>query len=88
MAKSTKRANDHKTRKPGKETIGWEKLGIYLSPAASERLSLHSIKKDEDRSTILNHLVLNHLRAYTIAVDPIDRREPAVDVNLAAAVLG
>jgi hypothetical protein len=88
VAKSTKRSTDHKTRKPGKETSGWEKLGIYLSPAACERLSLASMKRGKDRATILNALVLSQIPAYTIAVGSIDRLESTADVNLAGAIAG
>ena len=81
MATRTKRSSDQKTRKPGKETSGWEKLGVYLSPEASTRLMLASMKRGKDRSTILNQLVLGQLPAYTISVGSNDRPDPGADVN-------
>lgn len=96
MAKTTRRPNDHKTRREGKETKGWEKLGVYLSPDASLRLMLHSMKRGKDRSTILDAMVLSQLPAYTIAVGADktsratsvavdDRLEPADSINLGGA---
>jgi hypothetical protein len=69
MASKTRRSGDHKTaesvdrktRKPGKETSGWDKLGIYLSPDVARRLTLQSIKRGLDRSTIVNKLLDSHL---------------------------
>ena len=87
MAK-TRRASDQKTRRTGKETSGWEKLGVYLSPEASQRLMLASMKRGKDRSTILNGLVLSQTPAYTISVGSIDRLDATADVNLAGASAG
>ena len=91
MAARTKRSGDQKTRKPGKETSGWEKVGIYLSPEASTRLMLAAMKRGKDRSTILNALVMAQLPAYAITVGSvdaspvgsIDRPSGAVDVSQA-----
>lgn len=83
MASKTKRSGDQKTRRPGKETSGWEKVGVYLSPEASQRLMLASMKRGKDRSTILNSLVLSQIPAYTISVGSIDRLEIAASVNQA-----
>jgi hypothetical protein len=88
VATKTKRSSDQKTRRPGKETSGWEKVGVYLSPEASQRLMLASMKRGQDRSTILNKLVLSQIPAYTISVGSIDRLDAAADVsqgNLAVA---
>jgi hypothetical protein len=81
MATKTRRSLDQKTRKPGKETSGWEKVGVYLSPEASQRLMLASMKRGKDRSTILNSLVLSQIPAYTISVGSIDRLEIAAGVS-------
>ena len=81
MATKTKRAGDQKTRKPGKETAGWEKVGVYLSPEASTRLMLASVKRGKDRSTILNTLVMSGLPAYSITVGSNDRQDLTADVN-------
>jgi hypothetical protein len=81
MATKTKRSGDQKTRKPGKGTSGWEKVGVYLSPDAALRLQLAAMKRGKDRSTILNQLVLGQLPAYTISVGSNDRPDPGVDVN-------
>jgi hypothetical protein len=83
VASKTKRSGDQKTRRPGKETSGWEKVGVYLSPEASQRLMLASMKRGKDRSTILNSLVLSQIPAYTISVGSIDRLEIAASVNQA-----
>jgi hypothetical protein len=84
MAAKTKRSGDQKTRKPGKETSGWEKVGVYLSPDAAMRLMLASMKRGKDRSTILNSLVMAQLPAYTITVGSNDRLDTADDVSVVA----
>jgi hypothetical protein len=83
MAAKTKRSSDQKTRKPGKETSGWEKLGVYLSPEASTRLMLAAMKRGKDRSTILNSLVMAQLPAYAITVGSIDRQDSGDGVSQA-----
>lgn len=85
MASKSRRPVDRATRKPGKETSGWEKLGVYLSPEASQRLALASMKRGKDRSTILNSLVLAQIPAYTISVGSIDRLDATGPVSQADA---
>ena len=55
------------TRKPGKHRTGWTKVGVYLSSDAAKRLKLATVSKAEDRSTILDNLVLAHLPRYVLA---------------------
>lgn len=55
------------TRKPGKQKTGWTKVGVYLSSDAAKRLNLATISKAEDKSTILDNLVLAHLPRYVLA---------------------
>ena len=86
MAAKTKRSSDQKTRREGKETKGWEKLGVYLSPEASTRLMLASMKRGKDRSTILDSLIKSQIPAYTISVGSNDRPDVAADANLSAAL--
>ena len=86
MATKTKRANGQATRREGKETKGWEKLGVYLSPEASTRLMLASLKRGKDRSTILDSLIKSQIPNYTISVESHDRHDTAVDANLSVAV--
>jgi hypothetical protein len=86
MAAKTRRSHAQTTRQAGKETSGWEKLGVYLSPEASTRLMLASLKRGKDRSTILDSLIKSNLPAYVISVGNNDRLDAAVDANLSAAV--
>jgi hypothetical protein len=86
VATKTRRAHDQKTRQAGKETSGWEKLGVYLSPEASTRLMLASLKRGKDRSTILDSLIKSNLPAYVISVGSNDRLDATADVNLTGAV--
>jgi hypothetical protein len=55
------------TRKPGKQKIGWTKVGVYLSSDAAKRLNLATHSKAVDKSTILDNLVLAHLPRYVLA---------------------
>jgi hypothetical protein len=86
VATKTRRANDQKARRAGKEQSGWDKLGVYLSPEASTRLMLASLKRGKDRSTILDSLIKSNLPAYVISVGSNDRQDVTADVNLAGAV--
>jgi hypothetical protein len=70
----------------GKEQSGWEKLGVYLSPEASNRLALHSMKRGKDRSSILDSLIKSQIPNYVISVESHDRHDAAVDANLSAAI--
>jgi hypothetical protein len=76
MATKTKRPTEQKTRRLGKGQLGWVKHGHYLSPEASERLLLTSIKRGKDSSDLLNSLVLREFPAYTITVGSPDRSSP------------
>jgi hypothetical protein len=86
VAAKTRRSSDQKTRREGKETKGWEKLGVYLSPEASTRLMLASLKRRRDRSTILDGLIKSQIPAYTISVGSNDRQDADVSANLSVAV--
>jgi hypothetical protein len=92
MASKTRRSIAQAARRPGKEASGWEKLGIYLSLEAAQRLMMASMKRGKDRSTILDGLVLRQLPPYEITVStgsvvPTDRLDPelSVAVEISAA---
>jgi hypothetical protein len=63
MSESGKQA----TRRPGKKTTGWVKVGLYLSPDAARRLEFATISKGVDRSQIVTNLVLSQLPNYVLS---------------------
>ena len=65
--RKTDQTGERATRKPGKQKSGWVKVGVYLSPDAARRLDYATIGKGEDRSTILDNLVLAHLPNYVLS---------------------
>lgn len=67
MAK-TATSSKPRTRRPGKESEGWEKIGLLLAPETFKRLNLASIHQQSDRSKIVNDLLLKHLPTYVLSI--------------------
>jgi hypothetical protein len=69
-ARKTGQPKPQKTGDKGKQAAGWQKLGVYLSPDAFDRLLYHALKRKTDRSAIIDKLVRAELPRYDLVAVP------------------
>jgi hypothetical protein len=104
MSTATQSTREPKTRKigqskppktgdKGKQAAGWQKLGVYLSPDAFDRLLYYALKRKMDRSAIIDKLVRAEIPRYDLvaipkapassidSATPTDRLDPADSVS-------
>jgi hypothetical protein len=89
MTQPTNEPVEPRTRKPrvtksskGQDSKGKVKIAAYVSQESARRLGIHATMTDQDKSTIIDTLIREHLRDWVVQYRPSrGGEEPAREID-------
>ena len=89
MTQTTNEPSEPRARKPrvpkspkGQEPKGKVKIAAYVSQESARRLGIHATMTDQDKSTIIDSLIREHLRDWVVQYRPSrPAEETASDID-------